>query len=86
MYFLKIYTNLKCDTWFTCTLMIHGDLGSDKFERSALLLEICKSLSFRTEGLITKLKWQTRRGRLAHPHVIGRSLSMMLCKPLSNLL
>ena len=47
---------------FTCTLMIHGDLGPDKFERSAWLLGIYKF--FRSEGLITKLRWQTRGGRL----------------------
>ena len=37
-----------------CTLMIHGDLGPDKFERSASLLGMYKS--FRIEELITKLK------------------------------
>ena len=49
---------------FTCTLMIHGHLGPDKIERStsASLLGIYKS--FRSEGLITKLRWQTRGGRL----------------------
>ena len=50
------------DTWFymCCTLMIHGDLGSDKFKRSASLLGIYKSL--RTDGFykteVADQRWQ----------------------------
>ena len=46
------------DTWSD------GDLDPADFERNASLLGIYKS--FRTERLITKLKWQTRGGRLGH--------------------
>ena len=47
---------------FTCTLMIYTWTFRSTFERSALLLGIYKS--FRSEELITKLRWQTRGGRL----------------------